>query len=501
MDKLKRLLKKTPPVPLGIAGALLFLLLFYTLAFRTPLWQVWMPPNIDNDEVIYNRQVVSVITHGGPLGYFGYNEGTADIGRYGAWGPVLIWVYGLAGRLFGASVNTMFWCNVLFLALGVVVFTVAARLNIGQQILCYGGLVCLWMPLAGSFCGSSEALHYMLALVIAGSTAALLRGGSHWWLVPAALACGLETIFRPYALLFWAFPLVAVWADKKRRNFCLGEAIFSFCVALFSMTKLSASYFSGGGMDFGGLELLAHGKIGKAIVYEMNHAAKELVTVGQDIPRTFVEKTYFGRGCIIFLMILAVTLVCFVLDRRAHRPSPLKACALGCTGIIALVLVFLYNIAPRHLMLLSILLLASVVVEDAARSLVWLPVLAVVLLPINAERSTLSTYFDEMGGQITAVETALQERMDARASADPWDNTLAYAYADDVFHGYLYALPAGMGIEFDMNTYIADPEETIYSRYAMVNHGTDAEARLLADGWQEVISTEDLIVYERPDTQ
>ena len=140
MDKLKRLLKKTPPVPFGIAGALLFLLLFYTLAFRTPLWQVWMPPNIDNDEVIYNRQVVSVIAHGGPLGYFGYNEGTADIGRYGAWGPVLIWVYGLAGRLFGASVNTMFWCNVLFLALGVVVFTVAARLNIGQQILCYGGL-------------------------------------------------------------------------------------------------------------------------------------------------------------------------------------------------------------------------------------------------------------------------------------------------------------------------------------------------------------------------
>ena len=129
------------------------------------------------------------------------------------------------------------------------------------------------------------------------------------------------------------------------------------------------------------------------------------------------------------------------------------------------------------------------------------PVLAVVLLPINAERSTLSTYFDEMGSQITAVETALQERMDARASADPWDNTLAYAYADDVFHGYLYALPAGMGIEFDMNTYIADPEKTIYSRYAMVNHGTDAEARLLADGWQPLISTEDLIVYERPDTQ
>ncbi len=500
MERLKRLLNKTPSVPLGIAGALLFLLLFYTLAFRTPLWQVWMPPNIDNDEVIYNRQVVSVITHGGPLGYFGYNESHADIGRYGAWGPILIWVYGLAGHLFGASVNTMFWCNVLFLAVGIAVFTAAARLNIGQQILCYVGLACLWMPLAGGFCGSSEALHFMLALVIAGSTAALLQGRSAW-LVPAVLACGLETIFRPYALLFWAFPLTAVWADKKRRTLCFGEAAFSFGVALFSMTKLSASYFSGGGMDFGGLQLLAHGKIGEAIVYELQHAAKELATAGQDIPRTFVEKTYIGRGCVIFLMALAVALVCFVLDRRAGRSSPLKACALGCTGVIALVLVFLYNIAPRHLMLLAVLLLAATVIEDAARGFVWLPVLAVVLLPINVERSTLSTYFDEMGSQITAVESALQTSMEARSSADPWDNTLAYAYADDVFHGYLYAVPAGMGIEFDMNTYIADPENTIYSRYAMVNHGTAAEARLLADGWQELISTDDLIVYERTDPQ
>ena len=54
-----------------------------------------------------------------------------------------------------------------------------------------------------------------------------------------------------------------------------------------------------------------------------------------------------------------------------------------------------------------------------------------------------------------------------------------------------------MGFEFDCNTYIADPEETIYSRYAMVTHGTDAEARLLADSRQPLISTKDLIEYER----
>ena len=83
-------------------------------------------------------------------------------------------------------------------------------------------------------------------------------------------------------------------------------------------------------------------------------------------------------------------------------------------------------------------------------------------------------------------------------SEDPWSYTLAYSWGDNVFHGYLYAVPAGMGIEFDYNTYIADPANTIHSRYAMVGHGTDAEARLVRDGWQELVSTEDLIVYEQP---
>ena len=121
-------------------------------------------------------------------------------------------------------------------------------------------------------------------------------------------------------------------------------------------------------------------------------------------------------------------------------------------------LVFLYNIAPRHLMLLSILLLASVVVEDAARSLVWLPVLAVVLLPINAERSTLSTYFDEMGSQYHG-------RGDCPAGAHgrPRQRRSLGQHPGLRLRGRcvprlnLYALPAGMGIEFDMNTYIADP--------------------------------------------
>ena len=69
MNRCKKILQTTPNALLCVLGAIVFLLVFYTLAYRTPLTEVWMAPNIDNDEVIYNRQVVSIITHGGPQGF------------------------------------------------------------------------------------------------------------------------------------------------------------------------------------------------------------------------------------------------------------------------------------------------------------------------------------------------------------------------------------------------------------------------------------------------
>ena len=156
----------------------------------------------------------------------------------------------------------------------------------------------------------------------------------------------------------------------------------------------------------------------------------------------------------------------------------------------------MYNIDPRHMMLLAILLLGAIVVEDAAPAVVWLPILVVLLLPMNFERGSQPEMNEVMAAQMTVVEDALAADVQA-AGADPWDNTLAYTYDDGVFHGYLYAVPDGMGIEFDKNSYLWDTENPIYSRYVMCGHGTRVEERLLAENWQELVSTEDLVVYKR----
>ena len=371
MQKIRTCLQKTPNALLCALGAVVFLAGFYFLCYRTPLNEVWLPTTMNNDEALYNRQVVSVLTHGGPQGYFGYQESTADIGRYGTWGPLLIWAY---------------------------------------------------------------------------------------------------------ALLFWVFPLTAVWQNKRRRAACLGTAAGGFAVSLFAMAKLAAPYFSGGGMDFDGIRLLLQLHPVAAARYECARAAALLHAAWRDdiLPTLHGETTYIGGGCVTFLAVVLVAVVCLVWDKHKGRPLVLKGCALFCSAVIALVLLFMYNIDPRHMMLLAIL-----------------------LLPMNFQRGSLPEKNAEMAAQMQTVETALTASVQD-AGAEPWDHTLAYAYDDGVFHGYLYAVPAGMGIEFDKNSYLWDEENPISSRYVMCGHDTRVAARLLAENWQQVVSTEDLVIYKRP---
>ena len=116
---------------------------------------------------------------------------------------------------------------------------------------------------------------------------------------------------------------------------------------------------------------------------------------------------------------------------------------------------------------------------------------------MNFQRGSLPEKNAEMAAQMQTVEAALTASVQD-AGADPWDHTLAYAYDDGVFHGYLYAVPDGMGIEFDKNSYLWDEENPISSRYVMCGHDTRVAARLLAENWQQVVSTEDLVIYKRP---
>ena len=67
MQKIRTCLQKTPNALLCAWGSRVPCGLLL-LCYRTPLNEVWLPTTMNNDEALYNRQVVSVLTHGGPQG-------------------------------------------------------------------------------------------------------------------------------------------------------------------------------------------------------------------------------------------------------------------------------------------------------------------------------------------------------------------------------------------------------------------------------------------------
>ena len=287
-------------------------------------------------------------------------------------------------------------------------------------------------------------------------------------------------------------------------------AVAATVLSLWSMNQLSAPYGEQS-LDFAIFEKAAHLDILGAISYffEKLHSACKILY------NDYIRPTKWGgteqyiadvtHGFLRVLALTAVTIGLCIYDIVKKRPIRCKLCGVVCALTVLFAILVLYDPVQlrRYAAFMCMILLMASAAENGAIVVACVPLALLLIYPSGfAHSDGLPAYNAAMDAQLQQVTTVLEESQAQfnQENATAWDHTLTFGYGD-VYYGYLYAVPAGMGIEFDWNTYIADPEETIYSRYAMVNHGTDAEARLVADGWQPLISTEDLIVYERPDTQ
>ena len=264
------------------------------------------------------------------------------------------------------------------------------------------------------------------------------------------------------------------------------------------MAKIAAPYFSDGGMDFDGIRLLLQLHPVAAVRYECARATVLLHAAWRDdiLPTLHGETTYIGGGCVTFLAVVLVAVVCLVWDKHKGRPLVLKGCALFCSAVIALVLLFMYNIDPRHMMLLAILLLGAVIVEDAAPAAVWLPVLVVLLLPMNFQRGSLPEKNAEMAAQMQTVEAALTASVQD-AGADPgttrWPTpmTTGCSTATSTPCPRVWALNLTKQLPVGCRKPDLFPLCHVRPRHPRCR-------RLLAENWQQVVSTEDLVIYKRP---
>lgn len=487
-------------------AALAFLLVYERLVYGVPFGQIYLPASAWSDEVYYVKQLSAVVTHGAPQGYFGFNESHAEVGRFAAWGPAVFYLYAIPGLIFRGQ-NAFLYCNLFFVVAGWLCFVWGTRLDWKRQLLFGVGLAVLNAPVRYVFSAMQEPLHYALVLAVLGMAAGIRRGCSHPRAAWAALfaLCAAATLVRPYNAVLWLFPLVLAWPRRKAVGGTVAGAAVSAAGTMLLMKKFYAPYLFTN-VDMNAVDELLHGRLWEAarsVYYKLLGAWQQL---GQEIG----TGTRVGSCYLVLLALLLITLVCVIWNAVHKQPVFWKVCALVVTLVVLFALMLMYRPgeASRHTIVYDILLLAALLAERppltaAAASLV-LAALSVAGVRMTTARGqsdastfAMPSYHAELAQEVADLQAALTESQARITGNDPWDRVCAYALYGGSHFGMLYAVPDGMGLQFDEDAYLMDPVNEIRSRYVMTNTDSDVAGYLEENGWTLLYEGASAAVYER----
>lgn len=487
-------------------AALAFLLVYERIVYGVPFGKIYLPASAWSDEVYYVKQLSAVVQHGGPQGYFGFNESHAEIGRFAAWGPAVFYLYAIPGLIFRGQ-NAFLLCNLFFAVAGWLCFVWGTRLSWQRQALFGLALATLNAPVRYIFSAMQEPLHYAFVLAAAGLAVAIHRRCKHSSAAWTALflVCMAATLARPYNAVLWLFPLVLAWPQRKAAAGAVAGAAVSAAGTLILMKKFYAPYLFTN-VDLGAVEELLAGRPLDAARDVWHKLADAFRQLGQEIG----SGSRVGSCYLLLFVLLGVTLACLMWDAAHKQPIFWKGCALTITLVVFFALMLMYRPgeASRHTIVYDLLLLAALLAEQPPVTVAAAPVLLAVLSVAGIRMTTavgdsdastfaMPAYSETLAQEVADLQDAFTESQAQLQSTDPWDHVCAYVLGGGSHFGMLYAVPDGMGLQFDEEWRLLDPDRQIYSRYVMTNADSSVGQYLEENGWTLLYTGPAASVYER----
>jgi hypothetical protein len=487
---------------------LLISLLFIVLVFLELLYTGHTFSSIEpmstnwNDEVFYFLQISGTAKYGTPQGYFGYNLLHANIGTFGTWSPILIYIYSFLYLLFGSTYTAIYSGNIALIVVSLFILFSLCKFSYKKCFLYMIPMLSVCV-VRYSYSAMPEALFVSLIIIL---FALYVRRDDRRCFVLGITIILILSAMRPYLALLSIFYL---YDDKDiGKSLVRGIGLMVLGVLLYFVIS---GYFSSPIPDAGQTVLSSiadnfdYGLI-KGIYYTLAQLVKTVFyRVAESLlyfSNIKVIDEVTGAASIYCLYLFTVCLLLlysliYQLKKRDH--SGLVLFALMIIEFVAIsYLDTNYTAGNRHLTALMIFVWLWMIytISDQQHYTKYMVALTAMIVVVNIRYysdpfytwSTVSRdNYDQ--GDIGKIEIS---------QGDPNNNTLVWDVTDDpnLYLAFSDA-NAGIGINICMDSKYMDPDTIQYKYVIVSNHGDDYHKFKQSDQWTVFTSNDTYSIFEK----
>ncbi len=199
-----------------------------------------------NDEYGWWLQADAIAQYGRPLGYWGYNGGTPQLGTFGPWGWAMPYLYGIFGAIFGWEYHSYIYANILFSCLSVAIFILLTKPSSkGIYILLAINLLQVVRNLY-SFTAMSETGRHAIALIGVGLVYYIFKNPDcNRWIKYGLVPIWIVYCTQAYsllAILFFLYICCLMRGKKWYVNLCIsGIATVIYGIVSYKILMLTVT--------------------------------------------------------------------------------------------------------------------------------------------------------------------------------------------------------------------------------------------------------------------
>lgn len=483
------------------------------------LGDVYLPNSQNNDDLFYFKQIEAIIEYGIPQGFFGFNESQAANLSFASWSPLTLFVGAIWGKIFGWTLSSYYWCNIMFHSVVLAFFTYQAKPKFKQMIA--AGLLIGLFPGFAKYTLSCLVETHMISYMLLFYALALgyIRQPKKWKIAGMFAVGVFLTCIRPYLVLLIVLPGIFVFMKKKWAGILLSGGIGAVSVVgYFAISKyLTAAYLT---------PLFDKTMFTRFVDEGVISGIRHIVSAGlyffkillEDMKQSFLTGKFMGSNyCVLFLLCILLFGIFIKLYRRRKKDDrKLYAIVYGhyiATALISVVallaLMNKINEGSRHI--IPFIIVGFILISFMKNwTKAWRPALVALFI-------LFLFYYYPDDGQDYQIPLRTQERYEEQQTwnelikdielseyAPSYENTVIWTFSDRVDGNVCHmdwqpilAMPAGMGISCCQVEYIENNWDTLQSRYIITDDGGQVSSMCEDAGYEIIAEYDGTILYQR----